>query len=328
VGGDTLKLSRERILSEAASTGFRPEVFEKVVHLFSLLQSIWNHPFLKNRLVLKGGTALNLFIFNLPRLSVDIDLNYIGAPDKETMLAERPKMDNAVGAVCQREGFMIRQSPTEHAGGKWLLRYESAFGHGGNLTIDVNFMFRIPLWPTTLSKSHQVGSYMAEQIPILDVHEIAAGKLCALLSRQTGRDLFDAHQLLTKKILRREHLRLAFVVYGAMNRKDWRTVSEKDISYSANNLMNELAPFTRFTVTGDIQDPERWASRLVEDCRQAISIVLPFTEGEREFLDRILDRGDIEPSLIITNKEMVNRIRNHPGLQWKALNVREFKGIQ
>jgi predicted nucleotidyltransferase component of viral defense system len=181
MGGNTLKLSKESVLSEAASTGFRPEVFEKVAHMFSLLQSIWNHPFLKNRLVLKGGTALNLFIFNLPRLSVDIDLNYIGAPDKETMLTERQKMDNAIMAVCQREGFMIRQSPTEHAGGKWLLRYESAFGHGGNLTVDVNFMFRIPLWPTILSKSRQVGSCMAEQIPILDVHEIAAGKLCALL---------------------------------------------------------------------------------------------------------------------------------------------------
>jgi hypothetical protein len=46
---------------------------------------------------------------------VDIDLNYIGAPDKKTMLEERPKVDNAMRAVCQREGFMVRQSPTEHA---------------------------------------------------------------------------------------------------------------------------------------------------------------------------------------------------------------------
>jgi len=328
MGGNTLKLSRESVLSEAASTGFRPEVFEKVAHMFSLLQSIWSHPFLKNRLVLKGGTALNLFIFNLPRLSVDIDLNYIGAPDKETMLAERQKMDNAVMAVCQREGFIIRQSPTEHAGGKWLLRYESAFGHGGNLTVDVNFMFRIPLWQTILSKSRQVGSYMAEEIPILDVHELAAGKLCALLSRQTGRDLFDAHQLLTKKILKRELIRLAFVVYGAMNRKDWRTVSEKDIDYSADELMNELAPVLRSEERDNTRDPERWASRLVKECRQAISIVLPFSEGEREFLDRILDHGDIKPSLITPNEEMEKRIRIHPGLQWKALNVREFKGIQ
>jgi hypothetical protein len=328
VGGDTLKLSRERILSEAQSTGFRPEVFEKVVHLFSLLQGVCNHPYLKSRLVLKCGTALNLFIFNIPRLSVDIDLNYIGIPDKEIMLTERPKMDSAIRAVCNREGFVVRHSPTEHAGGKWLLRYSSAFGHEGNLTLDVNFMFRIPLWPTTLSKSHQIGSYMAEQIPILDVHEIAAGKLCALLSRQTGRDLFDAHQLLNKNILRREHLRIAFVVYGAMNRKDWRTVSEKDINYNATDLMNELLPVLRSSAADNIHHPEKWASRLVEDCRQAISIVLPFTEGEREFLDRILDRGDIEPSLITADEEMANRIRNHPGLKWKVLNVREFKGIE
>jgi len=325
MGGDALRFSRERILAESASTGFRPEVLEKVAHLFSLLQGIWKHPFLKNRLVLKGGTALNLFIFNVPRLSVDIDLNYIGAPDKETMLAERQKMDKAIEAVCQREGFMLRHSPAEHAGGKWLLRYESVFGHGANLTIDVNFMFRIPLWPVVMSRSHKVGPYMAEQIPILDVNEIAAGKLCALLSRKTGRDLFDAHQLLTKKVLIRERLRQAFIVYGAMDRKDWRNVSEQDIGYRANELMNELMPVLRSHEIDDF-DHEAWASRLVNECRNAISIVLPFTEGEREFLDRILDHGEIIPSLLTSDEEMANKIRNHPGLQWKALNVREFRG--
>jgi len=328
MGGTALKLSQEKIIAEAELTGFRPEVFEKVAQLLSLLQNIRSHPFLKNRLVLKGGTALNLFIFNLPRLSVDIDLNYIGAPDKETMLAERPKIDNAIRAVFQREGFMVRQAPTEHAGGKWLLRYESALGEGGNLTVDLNFMFRIPLWPIIPCDSRLVGSYMAKRIPVLNAHEIAAGKLCALFSRHTGRDIFDVHQLLTKKTLKRNHLRLAFVVYGAMNRKDWRTVSENDIGYSTNELMNELVPVLRADETYNTREPERWASLLVEECRQAISIVLPFTEGEREFLDRILERGEIEPSLITIDEEMANKIRNHPGLQWKALNVREFKGIQ
>ena len=142
-----------------------------------------------------------------------------------------------------------------------------------------------------------------------------------------GRDLFDAHQVLTRNILSRNRLRLAFVVYGAMNRKDWRTISEKDINYDANTLMNELAPVLRSTETENIHDLEKWASRLVEDCCQAISIVLPFTEREREFLDRILDHGEIKPSLITTNKEMAKRIRNHPGLEWKALNVREFKCV-
>ena len=47
------------------------------------------------RLVLKGGTALNLFLFDLPRLSVDIDVNYIGSADRDVMLEERPTVDRA-----------------------------------------------------------------------------------------------------------------------------------------------------------------------------------------------------------------------------------------
>ena len=108
---------------------------------------------------MKGGTALKLFIFNLPRLSVDIDLNYIGAAERDAMIAERPKIENAIKAVCSREGLSARRVPAEHAGGKWLLRYESALGLGGNLQVDLNFMFRIPLWPVTTLNSHPVGSY-------------------------------------------------------------------------------------------------------------------------------------------------------------------------
>ena len=69
---------------EAAFTGFRTEVLEKVIHLLSLLDTLRLHPFLKKRVGLKGGTALNLFVFDVPRLSVDIHLNYIGAADRET----------------------------------------------------------------------------------------------------------------------------------------------------------------------------------------------------------------------------------------------------
>lgn len=83
-----MRLSIEHLTAEAASTGFRPEMLEKVIHLFDLLEGFTRHPYLKNQIALKGGTALNLFVFDLPRLSVDIDLNYIGVTDLETMLAE------------------------------------------------------------------------------------------------------------------------------------------------------------------------------------------------------------------------------------------------
>lgn len=116
----------------------------KVGLLLQLLDAVRSHPFLKDKLVLKGGTALNLFIFDVPRLSIDIDLNYVGAVEREVMLAERPKVEEALQAVFSREGFTVRRMPAEHAGGKWQLRYPSAGGQGGNLEVDVNFMFRIP----------------------------------------------------------------------------------------------------------------------------------------------------------------------------------------
>jgi predicted nucleotidyltransferase component of viral defense system len=134
--------------------------------------------------VLKSGTALNLFIFNVPRLSIDIDLNYVGAADREAMLAKRPKVEEALQAVFSREGFTVRRVPAEHAGGKWQLRYPSAGGQGGNLEVDVNFMFRIPLWPVKTIDSRPLGIWQAVGIQVVDVHELAAGKLCALMSRR------------------------------------------------------------------------------------------------------------------------------------------------
>jgi predicted nucleotidyltransferase component of viral defense system len=128
-----MNLSREKLLDEAKATGFRPDMLEKAIRLLALLDALRTHPFLKGKLALKGGTALNLFVFEVPRLSVDIDLNYVGSADREVMMADRPKVEQAVTAVCQREGFEIRRMPDEHAGGKFSLRYQSALGAGGNL---------------------------------------------------------------------------------------------------------------------------------------------------------------------------------------------------
>ena len=67
--------SPSQVLPIAEATGFRAEMIEKVLHLLNLLDQLNCHPMLKGKWVLKGGTALNLFVFDLPRLSVDIDLN-------------------------------------------------------------------------------------------------------------------------------------------------------------------------------------------------------------------------------------------------------------
>ena len=70
----------------------------------------------------------------------------------------------------------------------------------------------------------------------MDIHELAAGKLATLFSPSSGQRSVRAHQILQRKDLVIDKLRLAFVVYGAMNRKDWRTISFGDISYDIDDL--------------------------------------------------------------------------------------------
>ena len=74
------------IAKRAAELGFIRDTLEKVYRLADILEYFNTNPILKDSLALKGGTAINLTIFNLPRLSVDIDLDYLRADSREEML--------------------------------------------------------------------------------------------------------------------------------------------------------------------------------------------------------------------------------------------------
>ncbi len=320
-----MKLSAEKLAAEAESTGFRPDFLEKVAHLLGLLEALQSHPFLKGKLVLKGGTALNLFIFDIPRLSVDIDLNYVGSEHREAMLEERPKIEQAIQMVFNREGFTVRRMPQEHAGGKWSLRYQGVSGQGSNLEVDINFMYRLPLWPVRIMDSARLGVWQATGIPVADMHELAAGKLAALFSRRKARDLYDSHRILRMKGLDLERLRVAFVLYGAMNRKDWRRISVEDVHFDARELASQLTPTLRAGSIQGNKDLEIYGKTLVRECRQALSVLLPFHNAERKFLDLLLDNGEINPTILTPDETLQNRIRRQPLLKWKALNVRRHK---
>ena len=322
-----MRFSPEQILAVARPDGFDEDVVEKVLHLVHLLNVLDAHPSLRGRWVLKGGTALNLFVLRHPRLSVDIDLNYIGAPGREDMLADRPGIEQAAQAVFSREGFAVRRVPNEHAGGKWRLSYQSFTGRPANLEVDFNFMYRQPLWEIHRADSHSLGDFQAKRIPILDLHELAAGKLSALFSRQQARDLFDCHRLFETVALQRERLRIAFVAYGGMNRRDWRTVSVDDVDFDSAELARQLGPTLRARPPQDREALTEYGARLVEECRRALSIVLPFTDAERAFLDLLLDRGEIDASLLTSDTTLQQRIQAQPLLEWKALNVRRHKGL-
>ena len=321
-----MRISPERLEAEAEATGFRPDVLEKVAYLLGLLDVLAGHPFLRGKLALKGGTALNLFLFDVPRLSVDIDLNYVGAVTREAMLEERPRVEDAMQAVFGREDFEVRRVPREHAGGKWSLRYVAASRQRGGIEVDLNYMYRVPLWPVAQRDSHLVGGWRAWGIPVLDIHELAAGKLAALLSRRKARDLFDSRQILSIDGLDLKRLRTAFVVYGAMNRRDWRTVSVEDVAFDEAELSSQLLPALR---TGAVASAEAasYGDMLVEECREALSVLLPLNDVELAFLDLLLNEGEIDAALLTDDGDLQNRIQAHPNLEWKARNVREHRGL-
>jgi len=317
-------LSLNELLREAAASGFQAESLEKALALFELLESLRSHPFLKERIALKGGTALNLFVLKGPRLSVDIDLNYIGSKDREIMLSERPKVEQAVQAVCGRLGIQVKRAPSEHAGGKWLLTYMSAWGRPGTLELDINYLLRTPLWPPVLMDSHPIGSLRAKRVPMLDVHELAAGKLTALFDRSAPRDLFDACQLLREVQFEKARLRLAFVVYGGTSRRDWRNVSVDDVRADGNAVAQQLLPMLQSVQAPNRSDIGPWTQNLVLECRGLLSAILPLTSHETDFLTTLNDKGEIVSELLTQDPNLQAIIRSHPGLLWKAQNVREY----
>ncbi len=80
---------------------------------------------------------------------------------------------------------------------------------------------------------------------MLDDVELAGGKLAALLSRHASRDLFDAHHLLTRARFDCRRLRLVFVVYGGISRRDWRTVKLEHVAFDSREIRQQLMPLLR-----------------------------------------------------------------------------------
>ncbi len=320
-----MRLDPGQLQRVASESGFQAEPFEKVLRLLDLLETLRGHPFLTERLVLKGGTALNMFLLDLPRLSLDIDLNYIGALDRESMLSERPKVEDAVRAVCERQGLRVRRVPDDHAGGKWRLSYDRAQGGTGSLELDLNFLMRSPLWPPTRRDSPTFLGLAARRIAVLDLHELAAGKLAALFSRSTSRDLYDVSRILARSDLDQEKLRLGFVTYGAMSRRDWRTVSVDDVEMSPKEATIKLLPVLRSEHVPERGDVQAWSRHLVDRCRELLSLLLPFEPAEQEFLERINGHGEISPDLLTDDSVMQANLATHPALMWKAQNARKFR---
>ena len=120
-----MMLSRDELRGLATHLGVRTDVLEKVVRLLAVLERLREDEDLKNACALKGGTALNVFWLSLPRLSVDIDINFVGTVTATELAEQRPLFTRRVTRACQLAGCRVVHSPSQHAGGKFRLRFTS-----------------------------------------------------------------------------------------------------------------------------------------------------------------------------------------------------------
>lgn len=162
---------------------------------------------------LKGGTAINLFIRNLPRLSVDIDLAYIPMADREQALAEIGMALKAIASEVQRRLAGIKVSAQPNPGTGTLLKLNIA-GTDAVVKIEVTPVLRGSVYePVTRSVTSLVEDRFGYvEVPLLSFNDLYAGKLCATLDRQHPRDLYDTLLLLDNEGVSRE-LIIAFMVY-------------------------------------------------------------------------------------------------------------------
>ena len=325
--------TRRELGALADATGFRPDMLEKVVRLLALADDIATHPYLGGRLALTGGTALNMFIHNAPRLSFDLDYNYIGPADRQTMKAERPAVQQTLADLFADHGLRVKKRPNsarDYAGGKWALRYQDAFGGSESLAVDISYVRRVPLWPTKPHDSQRLGRWQATSVPLFDIHEIAAGKLCALYTRGLPRDLFDAALIPNLPALDPAKLRTAFVIYGGGARPDWRAVCANPPKVEAKELSRQLRPMLTHTDAQRTRpiSTDAYLAELEAKADPARRMVVPLTPPERAFLHALLNQGRVEPHLLTADERLQKRIATEPWLQWKTHNVRKRRTDQ
>ena len=135
---------------QARELGFVRDTFEKVCRLADVLAFLESDALLSKTLALKGGTAINLTIFDLPRLSVDIDLDYSENVPREEMLAQREIITERIRKYMAAAGYRPSlKSKTYHALDSFVFEYVNAGGMKDNLKIEINYMLRAHVLPTT-----------------------------------------------------------------------------------------------------------------------------------------------------------------------------------
>ena len=295
---------------QAKELGFVRDTYEKVCRLTDILKFFENDALLGNSLALKGGTAINLTIFNLPRLSVDIDLDFSKNVTRDEMMATRSIINDRIEKFMKANGYLLSpKSKQYHALHSFVYEYSNSGGMKDNIKVEINYMLRCHVLET--EQRHFESSWEPIGVSVLSVApiEIFASKIVALINRTAPRDLYDVYNLVKFGLIDESEeplLRKCVVFYSAIGAESppfefqFNTIDQ----VTQNRIKTDLYPVLRNKDRFDLKSAQLQVKAWLES-------LLKLPENEQEFLNAFRNKT-YQPEILFTSTEIVERIRNHP----------------
>ncbi len=265
--------------------------------------------FADNIFALKGGTAINLFVRDMPRLSVDLDLVFVDHRlDRDKALANINEAIRSAVDRLKKRGFQTHAATVADAGEtKLFVRRDKL-----EVKVEVNFVLRgtvHPIRSTSLTPKAKETLLVDLELPVVSLEDLYGGKLVAALDRQHPRDLFDVMQLFLHEGIT-PGIRRSFVVYLASHNRPIHEVlfpSLRDISGDYDN-----------TFRGMTAEPVKLEALLSARVRMVTELQAGLDANEREFLLSLARNAPNWPLLGIEHLEQL------PGIRWKLRNLEQL----
>ena len=259
---------------------------------------------------LKGGTAINLFMRDMPRFSVDIDLTYLPLNPREETLTDISRSLKDVAAQVRRVlGAKVDEQTLKGTDTtvKMTVRQAEA-----TIKVEPNLVLRGTIYPPVqakLCKRAEKEFELSITTKVLSIADIYGGKICAALDRQHPRDFFDVKLLLENEGLTDE-VRRAFVVYLASHDRPMNELLKPKWKDIKSVFEKEFKGMTLEPV--DLKDLLAARDEIFR------SIHKDLQDNEKKFL---LSLKDGEPDWTLLDLPNIERL---PGLRWKLGNIRQM----
>ncbi len=261
---------------------------------------------------LKGGTAINLFVRqDFPRLSVDIDLNYLPIEDRETTLIG---IDRALIAIQTKlRQKIVNSNIIVHKNNMTKTVIKLMVERKGVLIkIEPNLILRGTVYPPTkvdlAKKVTEEYGVSVLNVPIVSKADLYGGKICAALDRQHPRDLFDVMLLLEEGIT--ADIKIAFLVYLISHNRPMHELLQPNRLDQLQAYYSEFVGMTNIPVSYKVLEETR--EKLIATVNNILN------KQDKDFL-LSLKKG--EPNWDHLGIKGIDKL---PGVVWKLVNINKM----